>query len=120
MMTRDLPIQWINRFVVTATVAALTVALAKEGATQQCVAINGRVLSAQEVLDLQMYCGSIQCGEYVVEGDFWLNLWTGQGGRISEACSGETRSYSGGNMVGECFSDPATGCCVCPGQGVSC
>jgi hypothetical protein len=119
-MASDLAIRLVNGLVVAVTAGALIVATAREGMTQQCVAINGRLLSAQEVLDLQRYCGDIECGEYAVEGDFWINLWTGQRGRISEACSGETRSYSGGNMVGECFSDPATGCSVCPGEGVSC
>ena len=104
-----------------ALVPALVIAgAAPHASAQQCVAVNGRVLSQQEVNDLQMYCGAIACGEYAVRGDLWINLWTGERGSVSRTCSGETEAFAGGNMVGSCYYDPQTGCSVCPGEGLSC
>jgi hypothetical protein len=96
------------------------------GSAYPChIRVNGVCMSPRQISALEQHaCATIPSGSY------WLDLNTGRWGyeggpaqgRLGDACGwgGTSRRTPGGDIIGDCYYDPQTGCSVCPGKGVSC
>jgi hypothetical protein len=103
----------------------LGMTLSVAGSAYTChIRVNGDCMSPGEIRVLeQRACAPIPSGSYwLLNNGVWGYAGGPAQGRLGDACGrgGSGRRTPGGDIIGDCYYDPQTGCSVCPGKGVSC
>jgi hypothetical protein len=115
----------MTRFLMSIFVV-LGMTLSVAGGAYSChVRVNGVCMGPNQISALEQHaCAPIPSGSYWL--DLNTGLWGYEGGpaqgQLGDACGsgGSSTRTPGGDIIGDCYYDPQTGCSVCPGRGVSC